>query len=209
LTPRRGRRDGEVVSRFPCRAGASRACLERKDSGTRPTLNLPAVGPGPGSNTLTCGRPPQGAPSRDLPRGPHGTYPGRLSDRSTETISATHYCWYDKGSASIPERISTRYSSGIHLLMISLRIMKSHDQPINRSVLNWRTDHANGDFVLGLDDSLAHFRNSFRVNWVGVGLLGWPCSYFRSLCPIGLEVFREPNPGVSYDARRDWEATQS
>src|SRR5271157_1913450 len=87
--------------------------------------------------------------------------------------------------------------------------MKSHDQPINRSVLSWRTDHANGDFVLGLDDSLAHFRNSFRVNWVGVGLLGWSCSYFRSLCPIGLEVFREPNPGVSYDTRRDWEATQS
>jgi len=85
--------------------------------------------------------------------------------------------------------------------MISLRIMKSHDQPINRSVLNWRTDHANGDFVLGLDDSLAHFRNSFRVNWVGVGLLGWSCSHFRSLCPIGLEVFREPNPGVSYDTR--------
>jgi len=140
------------------------------------------------------------------PTGP--TRAGSPTDQLKQ-YSAIHYCWYDKGSASIPERISTRYSSGIHLLMISLRIMKSHDQPINRSVLNWRTDHANGDFVLGLDDSLAHFRNSFRVNWVGVGPLGWPCSYFRSLCPIGLEVFREPNPGVSYDARRDWEATQS
>src|SRR5208282_3508578 len=85
--------------------------------------------------------------------------------------------------------------------------MKSNDQPINRSILNWRIDHANGDFVLGLDDSLAHFRNTFR--WVGVGLLGWSCSYFRSLCPIGLEVFRETNSGVSYDTRRDWEATQS
>ena len=88
--------------------------------------------------------------------------------------------------------------------MISLRIMKSNDQPINRST-NWRIDHANGDFVLGFDDSLARFRIFFRH---GVGLLGWSGSYFRSLCLIGVEVFRETNSGVSYDARRNWEATQ-
>src|SRR5208337_3678916 len=115
LTSRRGRRDGEAISRFPCRAGASGRTSNARAPGLAPPAASLPKGKSP-DQTLTCSRPPKGAPTRDLPRGPHGTYPGRLADRSTETISATHYCWYDKGSASISERISTRYSSGIHLL---------------------------------------------------------------------------------------------
>jgi hypothetical protein len=104
---------------------------------------------------------------------------------------------------TILQRIFAQYSSGIHPFkgcVISLRVTKSNDQPIILSILNRRIDHANRDFVLVFDDSLAHFRDSFR--WVGVGLLGWSCSHFRSLWPLGLEVFRESNSGVNYDTRR-------